>query len=96
MAKDGAQAIDLFRKNKDIIKLVFLDITMPGMSGEEASLEILAIRPAAKVVLTSGYKQDHLDSDLTQKGLADFIHKPYELRVLSEKLREVLEPSAQS
>jgi len=89
-AKDGREAVEIYRKRGKEIRLVILDLKMPRMGGEEAFEEIRRLNPDAVVVLSSGYNEKEFDGNVGFKGLAGFIQKPYRLDNLSEKLWEVL------
>ncbi|MEJ2168747.1 MAG: PAS domain S-box protein [Desulfobacterales bacterium] len=54
-ARTGAEAIQCFRKKKDEIDLVILDIVMPAMGGGEVFNALKKINPQVKVLLSSGY-----------------------------------------
>ena len=75
---DGFKAVEAVKKkNYDI---VFMDIVMPGMNGLETYREIKKIRPAAKVILFTGYFKDAQDviSRGVNEGMIDeSIRKPY-------------------
>jgi PAS domain S-box-containing protein len=89
-AADGKEAIDRFRKNKDI-QLLLLDSVMPKKNGREVYDAINAIRPDVRVVFTSGYTRDIvLDKGIEDKTF-DFISKPIVKDKLLEKVREVLD-----
>jgi len=91
LAEDGQEAIDTFRRNKELVKLVLIDTFMPKKSGLEASEEIKAIQPAIKILFTSGHTVDTIqDSGLIEKG-AELITKPLRPCELSCKLREMLD-----
>ena len=55
VAKDGATAIQLFRENGAEIGLVLLDLSMPGLSGEQTFEELRRLDPTVRVLLSSGY-----------------------------------------
>jgi YesN/AraC family two-component response regulator len=65
---------------------------MPEMDGIECARQILAIDPAAKVVIFSGYEPSHsnLPSLLDQKLLKGYLTKPVDIAELSHFLTEVL------
>ncbi len=90
-AVDGHQAVEVFRRRADEIRLVLLDMAMPRMDGEEAFLEIRRIRSDARVLLSSGYNEQTATNRFAGRGLAGFIQKPYRLAALREKIRQVLE-----
>jgi signal transduction histidine kinase len=90
LAEDGQDAVDIFRQNKEQIKLVLIDTIMPKKNGLEASEEIKAIRPGIKILFTSGHTADLThDRGLIQKE-AELITKPLRPYELSCKLREML------
>lgn len=90
-ARDGREALDVFKKHEEAIVLVLLDLTMPHMDGEETYRELRRLRHDVRVILSSGYNQQEVISRFSGKGLAGFIQKPYRLAELKEKIRGVLE-----
>ncbi len=89
-AEDGADAVDLYRRQGDGIGLVLLDLTMPVMNGEEALRRMQLINPQVRVLLTSGYNEVEAVQRFSGKGLAGFIQKPYTAAALAEKVKEVI------
>jgi CheY-like chemotaxis protein len=89
-AEDGAKAVEQYRKQRNSIKLVLLDLTMPVMSGEQALREMQQINPKVRVLLSSGYNEVEAVQRFAGKGLAGFIQKPYTAAALAEKVKEVL------
>ncbi|MBJ6724188.1 PAS domain S-box protein [Geomesophilobacter sediminis] len=90
-AKDGREALGIFREHQDI-KAVILDLTMPHMDGEETFRELRRTRSDVRVVMSSGYNEQEVCQRFLGKGLAGFIQKPYRLAELGAVLRETLEP----
>lgn len=81
-AESGAQAIERFRDNHDIV--VVLDMSMPGMGGAECFRKLREIDPGARVLLVSGYAiQDEIRQCL-QDGACGFVPKPFALSALLE------------
>lgn len=91
---DGPSALVRYREREGEILGVLLDLTMPGMDGEETFHEIRAIDPEAKIVLMSGYSQKRARKRLEGQGLTGFLHKPFRPSELVQKVREVL-PAAE-
>jgi two-component system, cell cycle sensor histidine kinase and response regulator CckA len=89
-ARDGHDAVEQFRQRPDDIAAVLLDMTMPGMSGEQVLEVLRGIRPDVKVILTSGYTADDFPADLSPRGEVRFLGKPWTADQLSSVLREVL------
>jgi len=89
-AADGAEALEIFRRDPDRIALVLLDLTMPVMSGEEALRQMQLIRPDVRVLLTSGYNEVEAVQRFAGKGLAGFVQKPYTAMALAEKVKAAM------
>jgi CheY-like chemotaxis protein len=91
LATGGEQALSIFRKHKKKIRLVILDMIMPGISGGETYDKIKALNPDAKVLLASGYSLNGQATEFMKRGCNGFIQKPFNLRILSQKIREILD-----
>ncbi len=85
-AGDGPTGIELFRQHADELKLVLLDLSMPGMSGEMIFHELQAIDPRIPVLLISGYSEHEIMDRFVNKGLAGFIQKPYTIEFLLQRI----------
>jgi CheY-like chemotaxis protein len=90
-AKDGFQAIDIYRKLRDQIALIILDFTMPIMDGSDVFAELLQINPKAPVVLSSGFAEQERLRSMLARGLRGFIPKPYTQQKLLTQIRSVLD-----
>ncbi len=89
-ASDGAEGIALFSRDPGGFDLVSLDLTMPGLDGEETLAALRAISPGVRVLLVSGYSENERISELARSGPLLFLQKPFTRRRLQEKLREIL------
>jgi two-component system cell cycle sensor histidine kinase/response regulator CckA len=89
VARGGEEAIEVFKKNRDRIDLVILDMIMPGMGGGKAFDSLRAIHPGVKVILSSGYSIDGEASQILARGCNGFIQKPFGIKELSQKIREI-------
>lgn len=90
-ARDGFQAIDIYRKLKDQIALTILDFTMPVMDGADVFEELLQINPKVPVVLSSGFAEQERLRNMLSRGLRGFIPKPYTQQKLLTQIRSVLD-----
>jgi two-component system cell cycle sensor histidine kinase/response regulator CckA len=90
-AGGGAEAVDVYRKNQDSIALVILDMIMPGMTGGKTYDLLREINPQVKVILSSGYSFDGEASQIMARGCDGFIQKPFGIKELSQKIREILD-----
>jgi len=91
VARSGREAIEIYSKKKNNIEMVILDMIMPDMSGGEVYDRLCEINPDIKVLLSSGYSLRGQARDILARGCKGFIQKPFNMKELSHKLREVLE-----
>ncbi len=89
-AKDGAEAVKLFRQYQNDIACVLCDLYMPQLNGWETLRAIREIRPDTPFILASGY-----DENTVMKGVHDilpstFLHKPFKHADLEVTLCKVL------
>jgi two-component system, cell cycle sensor histidine kinase and response regulator CckA len=89
-ARNGQEAIELYRNNKNEIDIVLLDMIMPDMGGGEVYDRLKDINSEVKVLLSSGYSIDGEATDILNRGCKGFIQKPFNIRKLSAKIREIL------
>ncbi len=89
--KRGKDAIETYKKNKDGIDLVILDMVMPEMGGDETYDRLKKIDPNIKVLLSSGYSIEGLANTIMDRGCNGFIQKPFGIKDLSLKIRSILD-----
>ncbi|MFC1476844.1 PAS domain S-box protein [candidate division KSB1 bacterium] len=90
LARSGKEAIRIFKKDKDRIDVVVLDIIMPGLSGKETYEALKEIDPGVKVLLSSGYSRDDQAAEIMKDGTIGFIQKPYKMEGLSKAVADAL------
>jgi CheY-like chemotaxis protein len=90
-ASDGDEALGMYRQHTDAIVCVLLDLTMPGLSGEETFAELRRVRGDVRVVLSSGYDADEVAGRFEGRGPDGFIQKPYTMEALRDTLRRALQ-----
>jgi two-component system, cell cycle sensor histidine kinase and response regulator CckA len=90
-AQSGREAVEIYHERHAAIDLVILDMIMPGMSGSDTYNELKKIRPDVKVVLSSGYSINGQAKKILDRGCMGFIQKPFSMRDLSVKLRQILD-----
>ncbi len=90
-AGNGPEALALIARHDDPVHLVFTDVVMPGMNGRELVARLSVLRPAMRVLYTSGYTEDAI----LRHGVLDdprrFLSKPYTPAVLRRRIREALD-----
>ncbi len=90
MAADGPTGVELFYKHAQELGLVLLDLSMPGMSGEEVFHQLRAIAPHVPILLVSGYSESEVMERFVSAGLAGFIQKPYTMDSLLRQVQDHL------
>jgi nitrogen-specific signal transduction histidine kinase/CheY-like chemotaxis protein len=83
LARNGREAIELFKVAANRIDLVLLDVGMPEMNGHECFDQLIALKSSLPVILCSGSSDDAKMDKMTQRGVAGFIQKPYSTLALS-------------
>ncbi len=91
VARDGLEAVEIFKIHKDKISLVVLDLIMPGMNGRQAFVEIKKIQENSKILISTGYTIDGKIEDLLNQGCQGFIQKPFSLNEFSHVIRKILD-----
>jgi len=90
-AADGAAAMQIAVAHEGVIHLLLTDVIMPGMNGRELAQRISEIRPQTKVLYMSGYTENVIGHDGTLDAGVSLLQKPFTLRDLKSKVREVLD-----
>jgi PAS domain S-box-containing protein len=90
-AKNGREALEVFRQCQADIVCVVLDLMMPNMDGEETLAELRRVQEDVKVVLSSGYHEQDVTERLAATSFAGFLKKPYTEDTLIGQLRHALE-----
>jgi two-component system, cell cycle sensor histidine kinase and response regulator CckA len=90
-ATNGAEALDLYRREKDRISLVILDLIMPMMGGKYCLKRLLEIDPHVKVLIASGYSADTSTKEILEMAARGFVSKPFTFTNLLRQVRKVLD-----
>ena len=89
-ADSGEAALDVINDNETVIDLIISDVVMPGMDGHTFVKLVRQEMPDVKVILVSGYSEDAIAGDIDRDPTIHFLPKPYSLRELAGKAKEVL------
>ena len=90
-ARNGREAVELYRRHSAEIDLIVLDVSMPILSGGEVLEQVRGINPAVKLLLASGYAPEGNMAELLAAGAQGFIAKPYRARDLADAVRQALD-----
>ncbi len=91
LAVDGEEGAAVFRKEASRFDLVILDMVMPKQGGRETFLELKKVDPAVRVLFSTGYSQNEKVNEILALGVKGFIQKPYQLKELLAKVRDILD-----
>ena len=89
-AANGTEGIEIFKKNSAEIKLVILDIEMPGISGEKVFHILKELQPEIKILIASGYGRDYLETEIFKNKISHFIPKPFKIEQLSYQVNKLI------
>ena len=87
---DGRVAVDLYRTQAARIDIALLDLTLPGMPGEEIMKELQTIRPDVKVIVTTAHGRERALAAVRGSQSWSYIRKPYQFTELMDALRRNL------
>jgi two-component system, cell cycle sensor histidine kinase and response regulator CckA len=90
-ARGGKEALEIYKRKSDKIDMVILDMIMPEMSGGETYDRLKEMDPDIKVLLASGHSIKGQASEILKQGCKGFIQKPFNIKALSIKIREILD-----
>ncbi|MFN8596290.1 MAG: response regulator [Anaerolineae bacterium] len=77
-AASGEEGLDVYRQHQAEIDLVLLDLSMPGLSGDETFQRLRQIDPQVRVILSSGYDPVEVARRFSGQAHVGFIQKPYD------------------
>lgn len=93
-ARSGEEALEVIKDNLNNIDLIISDVVMPQMDGPTMVKELARLYPdhykQLKIIFVSGYTEDRLREQFDAGEVFGFIPKPFTLKQLAEKVKEVL------
>ncbi len=89
-ARDGLNAVEVADKHPGKIDLMITDVVMPGMSGGQLAELLAGKYSAMKVLFVSGYSEKVVLRHKILDVQTNFLQKPFTLKALAMKIREVL------
>ena len=95
LADSGPKALDFMRDRGYEIDLVLLDLSMPGMDGEETLRSLRELRPGVSVLLSSGYDEDRVTQQFSSLRIDGLLRKPYDPEQLATAVKRILGGTAQ-
>jgi len=89
-AANAHDALKLAQEYPEKIDLLLTDVVMHPLTGPMLAEKLASSRPEMKVIYISGYANASLAPDGVLKPGTVLVHKPFTMKLLSAKLREVL------
>jgi CheY-like chemotaxis protein len=90
VAATGEEAVALYRRHRDAVDVVLLDVRMPGMDGQRTLAALRRLDPGVPCCFMSGDPCEYTEEELLGLGAARVFEKPLPLREAAQVLREVL------
>lgn len=88
LARDGEEALALYRQHQAELDVVVLDLTMPRMDGAACFRALKALAPEVRVVLSTGFGRDGAVEALLEQGAVGVLEKPYRQAQLAQAIAE--------
>ena len=92
-ARDGHEAVEVYRNHTTEIAAVVSDVGLPNLGGWDAFLRMKEINPRVKTIFASGYVDADTKTEMLQGGIYSFIQKPYLHHEILRTLREAIDTS---
>jgi len=89
-AESGEAALELVRNAAEKIDLLITDVVMPRLDGPGLVREVREMRSDIKVIFISGYAEDAFRQRLDSDSDIDFLSKPFSLKQLAAKVKDVM------
>jgi two-component system cell cycle sensor histidine kinase/response regulator CckA len=89
-ARSGEAALEIVNEHLNDIDLVISDVVMPRIDGPTLIKELRVRRPDLRVIFISGYAEDASRKRVDAGEEAHFLMKPFTLKQLAAKVKEVL------
>ena len=87
LAFSGEEAVEIFKKND--FDITFMDVKLPGKNGVESFFEMRRLKPAARVIMMTGYSVPQLLEQAVEGGAWDVIHKPLEMQKILAMVEKI-------
>ena len=90
-ATDPQTALRMIREDPEQFDLVITDMTMPKMTGDDFSREVLDIRPGMPIILCTGFSEKMSEERARSIGISRYIEKPVDMATLANTVRAVMD-----
>ena len=88
---DPLHAIQLFQLNPEHFDLVITDMTMPGITGEKLTMELMKIQPDIPVILCTGFSERMTEERAASLGIRKYLEKPIKVSQMARAVRDIMD-----
>ena len=89
-AGGGEEALEIVKAGKEEIHLLITDVVMPNMDGPTLVRHVKGLKPELAVIFMSGYAEEAFRRNDENASDLHFLPKPFGLKQLAAKVKEVL------
>ena len=89
-AVDGEEALDTYQRRQKEIAVVVSDLGLPKFGGDELCRRLAKLNPGIRLIIASGYVDPAVRERMTQEGVREYVHKPYNPNELLSAIHTVL------
>ncbi|MBV9571369.1 MAG: response regulator [Alphaproteobacteria bacterium] len=89
-ATGGEQALEIVKRGERHIHLLVTDVVMPGMDGPTLVRAVRQLKPEIRVIFMSGYAEETFRRNEERPENLHFLPKPFGLKQLALKVKDVL------
>jgi DNA-binding NtrC family response regulator len=86
----GEAGVEFYREHHEEIGLVVLDLSLPGISGEETFNRLKVINPKVRAVVSSGFPNEEVTKKFDGTGVIGYLQKPYNYMTLVDTINKFL------
>ncbi|MCA9988236.1 MAG: response regulator [Anaerolineales bacterium] len=90
-ASSGPKGIELYTQNRQDVGLIILDLSMPGMNGEDTCRALRELNEDVAIIISSGYHKDDVAERFSGLRPSGFLQKPYNPRQLVDEVKQRLD-----
>lgn len=99
-AESGEHAMEVFAQHEGEVDLIISDVVMPGINGPKMVRQLEQAFPermkGVDVIFISGYAEDAFVDSFGPEGEFNFLPKPFTLKQLASKVKEVTKTAAKA
>jgi len=95
VARDGAEAVEMYARHKEEIAVVVLDFGLPKLNGWHAFQRMRQIDPHLNALFATGFLSSEIQEEMKKNQLGGVLDKPYQLDEVLEKISAAIRKPAE-